>query len=941
MQGERLSPYLASAALLMLMTAPVSAQQGAIAGRITDATTLAPISQATVSVVGGRSDADDAEVISEDDGSFELRLGEGTYDLLVEAGDFAPARFDRIRVFPGQVTTRNLPLQSQGYRLAGFIVTASRGVTASRRALDTEITAPSSSHSVSGVEIEERPATSPVEHLRETPGVDIATHGLQSSNVVVRGFNNIFSGSLNLLTDNRLAGLPALRVNLMHFLPLNDDDIDRMEVVLGPGAALYGPNTANGVVHVITKSPLESQGTRVTLGAGERSVFEGTFRSAFLVTEDFGVKLSGQVLRGNEWPYVDEEEKEARDAAATDFPGCVLDRTNRGFSAEVAQIACGRVGRRDYDILRYGVEARADWRYSPRGSLVATYGRMDDSSVELTGLGAVQADHWIYEFAQARLTYDRWFVQAYVNVNDAGDSFMLRDGPPLVDHSTLAVAQVQNSFDLADGRFDFTYGWDFFATQPESEGSIYGDYEDDEAIKEWGVYLQSKAAITPKIDVIAAGRIDSHSILPTKIFSPRLALVVKPNESNAIRFAYNRAFSTPTALNYFLDFSAGYSAGYGLRAFGTGRDGIGWWNSDGTLRGMRSPLTPPAFGQPPDSLLTSVDQATLWQLGVAQVNTLPDVPDDIIAILRGLTPDDSDFGMQYIDPRDSMRYPLGSVSSFLQDVPPIKESNTETFEVGWSGVWASRLRLSADVYYMRQHDFVSPLTVANPLLSLDGGQVGTWLSQAYVPARVQDLVDRLGLSVAAATAQANAEATNIVVPAVGGVLDLSPLAVVSSDIPQMGNGGADVIATYRNVGTLSLWGADFALRWSPSPAWTMSGTYSHVSKSEFDIGVVTPVSLNAPVDKATLGIAYRNEALGLNASSRVRYTGPFHVDATLFRGDIDEYALVDLTLGYKLPTTAATLQVGVSNVLNTPYTSFAGVPTTGRLAMVRLRYELF
>ena len=133
-----------------------------------------------------------------------------------------------------------------------------------------------------------------------------------------------------MLTDNRLAGLPALRVNLIHFLPLNDEDIDRIEVVLGPGAALYGPNTANGVLHVITKSPLESQGTVVTLGAGERSVFQSTFRSAFLVNEDFGVKISGQVFRGDEWRYVDAKEDRARQEAINDPTGCVTNLESRG-----------------------------------------------------------------------------------------------------------------------------------------------------------------------------------------------------------------------------------------------------------------------------------------------------------------------------------------------------------------------------------------------------------------------------------------------------------------------------------------------------------------------------------------------------------------------------------------------------------------------------------
>ncbi|HSH74132.1 MAG TPA: TonB-dependent receptor, partial [Longimicrobiales bacterium] len=161
--------------------------------------------------------------------------------------------------------------------------------------------------------------------------------------------------------------------------------------------------------------------------------------------------------------------------------------------------------------------------------------------------------------------------------------------------------------------------------------------------------------------------------------------------------------------------------------------------------------------------------------------------------------------------------------------------------------------------------------------------------------------------------------------------------------------------TYRNVGDLDLWGADLALQWSLSQEWTLGATYSHVSENWFrlDGGAL---ALNAPTEKATLSVAYRNEGWGLNASTRVRYTGEFPVQSTNFVGTkcisdapanpfqeecIDRYALVDLVLGYRVPKTAAMVQLAVTNVLNTPYRSFVGVPSVGRLAMARVRYDLF
>ena len=181
----------------------------------------------------------------------------------------------------------NIALPSTVLALDEIVVSVSRGTP------EKSTEAPATTHVISSADIAERAAPSIADHLLASPGVDVIASGLRSTNVVVRGFNNIFSGALYILTDHRIAGVPSLRVNLMHFIPATDQDIEKMEVVLGPSSALYGPNTANGVVHVLTKSPLTSQGTSVTLGGGERSLFQGSFRSAFLLRENLGIKVLG------------------------------------------------------------------------------------------------------------------------------------------------------------------------------------------------------------------------------------------------------------------------------------------------------------------------------------------------------------------------------------------------------------------------------------------------------------------------------------------------------------------------------------------------------------------------------------------------------------------------------------------------------------------------
>ena len=57
----------------------------------------------------------------------------------------------------------------------------------------------------------------------------------------------------------------------------------------------------------------------------------------------------------------------------------------------------------------------------------------------------------------------------------------------------------------------------------------------------------------------------------------------------------------------------------------------------------------------------------------------------------------------------------------------MQESNTETFEIGWTGIIEDRVKITADVYYSKQNNFVSPLLLQTPLVTLrrSGHRAGT------------------------------------------------------------------------------------------------------------------------------------------------------------------------------------------------------------------------
>lgn len=927
--------------LALLGAAPLAAQTGVLTGRVTDGSTYAPLAGARLDLVTA-SGQTAASTTSDRDGQFRLaNLQGGTYSLVVTLLGYETRRLEGIRIVSGQSSMVAVTLDVATFALNPIIVSASKR---QEKAID----APASVAVVDSRAISERPSTTPADHIRSIPGVDVMSSGVQSTNVVVRGFNNVFSGALHALTDNRIAGVPSLRVNLLHFVPSNDEDIERMEVVLGPGAALYGPNTANGVLHIVTKSPLDAPGSTFSIAGGERSLLQAQFRTAARLSDQFGIKLSGQYMQAEEWRYTDPVEA-AEKAKFTTNPFFKEDLKRAvGIDDAEANRRIALIGNRDFDVQRWGVEGRADWRPNEATSVILSGGTSLSNGIELTGLGAGQAVNWRSSYLQARASWNRLFVQGYVNASDAGDTYLLRNGAPIIDRSKLYVAQVQHGLSLGE-RQNFTYGVDLLYTNPVTEGSINGSYEDDDQTTEFGAYLQSETALTPKLNLVLAGRIDHHSALPENVFSPRAALVFKPTETQAFRVTLNRAFSTPTSLNQFLDLGsaipnlAAAQLGYSLRVQGTGKNGFRFKQPSGGYL-MRSPFTPADQGGP--TKLLPADATLFFRAAVgviAQQAAAQGTPIDpnLIAFLNTLAPTSADISTVYNDLATGNMGALATLD--LPDVKPIREETTTTLEVGYKGLIGERLLVTGDIWFSRRQNLVTPLTIGTPLLMLNPTQTIAYLTQKFVS----------DLSMPQADAQATA--TQLVCgPTAACTQGMAaiPLGVISSE--DVNANGAQILTTYYNVDDeLDLWGADFSAMALLSDAVSLAGTLSMVSKDEFKTKQGTSVTLNAPKLKGSLALAYRGSENGLSGEVRTRFNEGFPVRSGVYEGTlciggdpalgaedcVKSSVLVDLTLGYRLPFNGASLQLSVQNVLDEKYRSFPGVPEIGRMAVLRLKYD--
>jgi iron complex outermembrane recepter protein len=130
-------------------------------------------------------------------------------------------------------------------------------------------------HVISSEDIRRSGATSIPELLRNVPGLNVARIDSSKWAISARGFNGRFSNKLLVLMDGRTLYTPLFSGVFWDVQDTFLDDIERIEVIRGPGGTVWGANAVNGVINIITKSADKTNGTVVSglLGTEERGSF--------------------------------------------------------------------------------------------------------------------------------------------------------------------------------------------------------------------------------------------------------------------------------------------------------------------------------------------------------------------------------------------------------------------------------------------------------------------------------------------------------------------------------------------------------------------------------------------------------------------------------------------------------------------------------------------
>jgi iron complex outermembrane receptor protein len=137
-------------------------------------------------------------------------------------------------------------------------------------------------------------ATTFPELFRMVPGMDVARIDGNKWAISARGFNQRFQDKLLVQVDGRTLYTPAFSGVYWDTVDYPLDDIERIEIIRGPGASVWGANAVNGIINIITKSAKDTQGGFVSGGVGTTEQGFGTFRYGGKVGESLFYRLYGK-----------------------------------------------------------------------------------------------------------------------------------------------------------------------------------------------------------------------------------------------------------------------------------------------------------------------------------------------------------------------------------------------------------------------------------------------------------------------------------------------------------------------------------------------------------------------------------------------------------------------------------------------------------------------
>ncbi|MCH8024937.1 MAG: TonB-dependent receptor, partial [Candidatus Marinimicrobia bacterium] len=734
-----------------------------LTGTVRDAGSGAPLPAADVVVTGGRL-AQATGAATDTDGIYRIpNLPPGSYQVRVMYIGYRTFNRELIITADSEPLLEiDYQLEPEAIRLQEFVVTASRG----RREKLTD--APAAISVVTSAEI--RRGTNPNlgDYFKHIKGVDFTASGIDGFNLSARGFNTSFSSRLMTLTDGRKANVPSLRLIAYNTIPVTSDDVDQIEVVLGPSSALYGPNAFAGVANIITKKPSASIGTDASVSFGNRDYRKFQMRHSGQFG-NWGYKFSAVDFRASDWQWVDPEERKGHNELWIQNGGKIGDQLDAGEyptaedpwdwkwdgndirfdrdgdgdfygPADTVFLASDslRAGNGDmivylradrnqdgildtasFDVFNQRVDLRLDYDFSSNHGLVFGFGQAVATNINLTGIARYLAEDWVYRYYHLRYINGDLFIQSYLNTSQSGLTRNLRTGERIIDESTFYHFQAQHTANFTwPVEMLVSYGTDYQRTMPKTYGTILPDGKAGKSFDNDGIDNDGDG----KVDEFAEGLITTNEyglyfqstaqLRPHVefIFAGRLDLHSGEQDANGIRFIKD------PLLGGTMNYRAQYSPKFGLL-----------WkpvdNQTFRLTAARASNTPSSQGLYLDIVAGIAASSLVKARGNRSGYHFERAPDGTLMMYDVRPGSTQEFRLAQIPDSAILYIPpvLGRPGQFVQkedvqNIAPITSELIWTYEIGYSGIINNRMRATMDIYYSEYGDFVSDLTWITPIV---------------------------------------------------------------------------------------------------------------------------------------------------------------------------------------------------------------------------------
>jgi iron complex outermembrane recepter protein len=355
--------------------------------------------------------------------------------------------------------------------------------------------APSSIFVITSDVIRRSGVTSLTQALRLAPNLQVARIDASQYAISARGFNNAVGNKLLVLIDGRTVYTPIFSGVFWDQQDVMLEDIERIEVISGPGATLWGANAVNGVINVITRRASDTQGGLVSLRGGDREQ-GATLRYGGAMSEHghFRVYAKGSQL---------ENTRTASGAAVADG----FDWGQAGFRAD------WQAGRDLLTLQGDAYTGRAEDRGAPDFGPI---GRIESSGVNVLGRWTRQLDH-----ADLR-------IQAYVDHAERED---LNTFSPEAD-----VFDIELQHSLQHGKNRFVWGGGYRRGSDDVESGMFlglipsGFIPSRQQLNWWNVFGQADFALTDSLTVTAGLKFEHNDYTGVEhLPSVRIAWKVLPD----------------------------------------------------------------------------------------------------------------------------------------------------------------------------------------------------------------------------------------------------------------------------------------------------------------------------------------------------------------------------------------------------------------------------